>query len=342
MARALLRSNSGLLLGSHVSCDGFAFERAVRVQTHIHSDHMMDFGRSKANQTIVVSEPTHDLLVAIFNADLPYRANLKTLRTGEVLGVNSESVEIYPSNHMLGSVQVRVTCEDGHRVGYSSDFFWPIDDPIQVDELVVDSTYGDPLGSRRYDQAVVDQKLIDVVVSNLRSGSPTAMLGFNGRLQTALHIVSEFIHVPIICSPKAYPLVAVYRKHGFHLPHVIPTTDADAAALIRQREPCLAIITLPERRHTAWLERFRTVLLSGYAMRYAEDPVTLYDNGDCCIAMTDHADFHGTVEYIRATGATTVWSDPRSGNAQALADAVANTLGIKADVIPEKRTHEWG
>lgn len=342
MSRALLRSNSGLLLGRHVSCDGFAFERAVRVQTHIHSDHMVDFGRSKANQTIIVSEPTRDLLIAIFNADLPYRANLKTLRTGEAMEVNGETVELYPSNHMLGSVQVRVTCEDGHRVGYSSDFFWPIDDPIQVDELVVDATYGDPLGSRRYDQAHVDQKLIDMVVSNLRSGGPTAMLGYNGRLQTALHIVGEFVRVPIICSPKAYPLIAVYRRHGFHMPHVVSTTDADAIAIIRQREPCLAIVSLPERRHMPWLERFRTILLSGHAMRHAEDPVTLYDNGDCCIAMTDHADFQGTVEYIRATGAQTVWSDPRSGNAQALADAVANTLGIKAELIPEKRSLEWG
>ncbi len=342
MARATLRSNSGLLLGDHVSCDGFAYDRAVRVQTHIHFDHMIDFGRSKANQTILVSKATRDLLVAIYNADLPYRENLKILGEGEVYGVNGEEVEIFPSNHMLGSVQARVTCEDGYRVGYSSDFFWPIDDPIQVDELVVDSTYGDPLGTRRYDQANVDEKLIDVVTSNLRAGHSTALLGFNGRLQTALHLVADFAQRPILCSPKAYPLIDVYRQHGFHLPHVISSASADGISLIRNREPCLAIATLPERRHMPWIDRYRTVLLSGHAMRYATDPVTWYGNGDCCVAMTDHADFPGTVEYIRATGARIVWTDPRSGNAQALADAVANTLGIHAAVIPENKSLGWG
>jgi putative mRNA 3-end processing factor len=342
MSRAILRSNSGLLLGDHVSCDGFAYDRAVRVQTHIHFDHMIDFCRSKANQTILVSAATRDLLIAIYNADLPYRENLKTLRDGQVYEVNGEEVEIFPSNHMLGSVQVRVTCEDGYRVGYSSDFFWPIDDPIEVDELVVDSTYGDPLGTRRYDQAHVDEKLIDVVASNLRGGHPTALLGFNGRLQTALHLVADFAQTPILCSPKAYPLVDVYRRHGFHLPHVIASNSPEGISLVRKREPCLAIATLPERRHMPWIDRYRTVLLSGHVMRYATDPVTWYGNGDCCVAMTDHADFPGTVEYIKATRARTVWTDPRSGNAHALAEAVRKRLGVEAAVIPEHKSLEWG
>ena len=330
-----------MLLGSNVSCDGFAVDRAVRVQSHIHSDHMVDFGSSKANQTIVASVPTLDLLVAIFNADLPYRKNLAALAAGMTMNVDEDLLELVPSGHMLGSSQVKVTCADGYRLGYSSDFFWPLEPVIEVDELLIDSTYGDPLRSRSYTQEQADACYLELLSASLASLRPTVVLSHNGRLQHALQLAASVVTVPIVVSPRAYPLVEVYRRHGYAMPDVACSADEVGIRLLRSGDPVVAFATLPEQRHLSWPARFAKIHLSAHVSRL-DDPVTLYENGDCCIALTDHADFGGTMEFIAATGATRVWTDPRSGNAEALAQAVREQLGIEAGVVTELVDRGWG
>lgn len=341
MSRVTLKSDGGILLGDTVSCDGFAWQRPVRVQTHIHADHMVGFDTSKANQTLLMSTETRDLLFAIFNADLPYRTNVIALPFRRKYNTDSETIELLPSNHMLGGAQVSVTCLDGFRVGYSSDFFWPIDDVIQVDELLVDATYGNPLGIRRYDQQRVDELLISVAAGYLRQGRSTAIIGFNGRLQYVMHLLKEMSAYPVICSAKSFPLVDVYRQHGYPTPSVLNASSTEALDLLRRKEPCLAFVTLHERRHLPWVDRFAKISLSAY-MTNASQPLVMYDNGDCCIALTDHADFLGTVEYVRATGAKAVWTDPRTGDADALAIALTERLGIVARPAVAQLSRAWG
>ena len=341
MSRIKLKSDGAILLGENVSCDGFSCDSSIRVQTHIHTDHMVDFETSKANQDILMSLPTRDLLYALFNADLPYRTNIIALKNGQPHKINGDVVELLPSNHMLGSTQVKVTCADGYRLGYSSDFFWPLEDVIQVDELIVDSTYGDPLRVRRYGQERVEEHLIKRVVANVKARKPTAVIGYNGRLQHAIGLLGHHISCPILCSPKSYPLVDVYCRHGHAMPEVICTDSPEGINTLRSRCPCVAFLTLTEQRHLPWVNRCAKVVLSAF-MSKRDDPVVSYDNGDCCISLTDHADFHGTLEYIRATGARIVWTDRRTGNAEALADAVTNQLGVASRVVRELHSLGWG
>jgi putative mRNA 3-end processing factor len=341
MSRIALKSDGAILLGETVCCDGFAWRRPVRVQTHIHADHMVDFDTSKANQTIVMSEETKALLNALFNADLPFRTNIRTISSGVSFAVDDETIELFPSHHMLGSVQVRVTCADGYRVGYSSDFYWPLQNAIQVDALIVDATYGDPLRTRKFDQQLADDCLIGAAVTNLKRNIPTVCVAHNGRLQYAMHLLGSLIPWPIICSPRAFPLIEVYRQHGYAMPPVLKSTSAEALTLLRGKDPCFAFATLPEQRHLPWVDQMRKIQLSAY-ISSPSHPLTKYDNGDYCVSLTDHADFMGTMEYIRATGATVVYADPRSGNAQALVEAVQTRLRVPSMIVPELKSREWG
>jgi len=341
MARIRIKPDGAILLGASVSCDGFAWDCPVRVQTHIHADHMLDFDTSKANQTIVTSSPTLALLYGLYNADLPHRSNLIGLDYGMGLTVNGDVLRLLPSNHMLGCAQVCVTCCDGYRVGYSSDFYWPLDEAIRVDELLVDATYGEPGSTRNFTQQLVDEKLVSAVLGSEAAGKLTAVVGHNGRLQYALHILGQLLRVPIICSPKAFALVDVYRQHGYAIPMVLASDSDEGLEVLRSRQPCVAFITFHERRHLPWTDRFVKIALSAH-MANRDDPVLRYDNGDCCIALTDHADFDGTVAYIRATGARLVWTDPRSGNAEALAVAVRERLGIECRTVERIVSLAWG
>ena len=341
MSRIYRKSKGAVLLGDNVSCDGFASDRPIRVQTHIHVDHMVDFGTSKANQTIVMSQATRDLLQAIFNADLPYRNNLKSLECHQQISVNGDTIEVFTSGHMLGSVQVKVTCNDGYSVGYSSDFFWPLNNVIQVDELLVDATYGDPLRTRTYTQEQADSCFVDLLARNIAATKRTVVLSYNGRLQHALELAGCVLRWPAVVSPKAFPLVDVYRRHGHNMPTVIASNTPEGRELLASARPCVAFATFPEQRHLPWVDGFAKIHLSAYVSKL-NDPVTLYDNGDCCIALTDHADFDGTVAYVQATGAKRVWTDPRTGNAEALALALKQRLGVEAYVVPEIEDRGWG
>ena len=138
-------SHSGaVLLGPDVSCDGFHRDYPVRIQTHVHLDHMDGFHTSKGYQDIFLTEATRQLLISEFNADLQYRENIKTVKVEEPFLIKESVVSCIPNDHMLGALQVSVELKDGLRVGYSGDFQWPIPKTIIVDVLVVDSTYGSP------------------------------------------------------------------------------------------------------------------------------------------------------------------------------------------------------
>src|SRR5438477_6391520 len=97
-----------VVLGQRVSCDGFHRDYEVRVQTHVHSDHMDNFNTSKGSQNLFMSEPTRRLLVCEFDADLPYRENVYALEMGKPRSVGDDQVTLLHSGHMLGSVQVAV------------------------------------------------------------------------------------------------------------------------------------------------------------------------------------------------------------------------------------------
>ena len=343
LPRIYRKSDGSILMSSAFSCDGFSCDHPYRVQTHIHHDHMINFETSKANQNIYASSETRQLLCAIYNADLPYRSNLIVVEPNTPISLGEHLLELKPSNHMLGSTQVKITCPDGYRIGYSSDFFWPLDEVIEVDELLVDSTYGDPLRCRNYSHQDVDDKLISTALRMIAESPQVAILGHNGRLHYAMYLLQEYIKIPIICSPRAYPLINVYHQNGYPLFRTdIYASDSSEAKSIRQSGvPCIFFATLPERRHLPWLDKFSILTLSAH-MYNANNPLNLYDNGDCCLALTDHADFRGTMEYVQASGASVVWTDPRSGNAAALADAINNQLGITAGIVSEIQSRSWG
>ena len=143
-------ASGAISLGPNVCCDGFLSEAALRVQTHLHTDHMSQFDTSKGNQDIVLSDPTRQLLLCEHNADLPYRNNIKSIQLSQWHEANGFRIMLLPSGHMLGAVQVVVETPEQMRLGYSGDFRWPLSRVIEVDALVVDSTYGSPKSVREF------------------------------------------------------------------------------------------------------------------------------------------------------------------------------------------------
>tara|TARA_B100000315_G_C14587383_1_gene593800 strand:+ start:3382 stop:4422 length:1041 start_codon:yes stop_codon:yes gene_type:complete len=335
-----VNSKGAVMLGPDVVCDGFCYDAKFRVQTHVHSDHMVDFDRSKGRQSILLSFGTKELLIAKHNADLPYRDNILPKNYGEAhicqnLGKTTK-IKLVSSNHMLGASQVEVELRDGRKVGYSGDFQWPSDEIIKVDILVVDATYGSPRSIRNFTQEEANGKLIELTTMLLGSG-PVEITAFKGVLERVVQLVSSEMNTPLIANPAVCKQVKVYRDFGFPVRKIFSTTSDEGKRILRE-EKYIRFYQHPEGRADRD-GRIPQITCSAF-FTSSDDPVVEYTDTSYCVALSDHADFKGTLDYIQATGAKVVLTNnSKSGHGETLAHEIRSRLGLeaKASYVPIKR-----
>ena len=321
--------SGAVCLGSKVVCDGFAEGYPFRVQTHIHDDHMGDFDKSKGFQDFLMSPETYALLVAERNADLEFRDNIHQVDQGDERVLDDGStLSLFPSNHMLGSCQVALELPDGLRVGYSSDFGWPLNEIIKVDELVVDSTYGSPTSVRRYTQEQAEECLLNLVCERLRHGS-VHVKAHRGTIERVLHVLGGNVGVPILASERLIREVTVYQNHGFAIGDLY-ALDSDAGQSATKERSYVRLYSKGDGFGNEPIGG-TSVTCSAY-MANADDPLMTYSDRAYRVALSNHADFNETLEYIEATGARRVVTDNTRNHGVDLAVAINNRLsGVQAE-----------
>ena len=297
---------SGVIsLGEEVCCDGFLSGANSRVQSHLHSDHMDHFDTSKGMQEIILSVPTHQLLICENNADLPYRRNVKGIPEYQWQDARGSRISLMPSGHMLGAVQVLVVTSDGMRLGYSGDFRWPLSRVIQVDALVVDSTYGSPQSVREFTQGECEQQLISLV-SRALNGGPVYLRAHRGTIERALELISTEVNCPIVASPRLCNTADIYRQHGYTIDNMI-NAESPEGLEISQAQHVIQVYSTGDGEPYV-KQNGTTIVLSAFASHNTK-PVTEFSEKSFSVALSNHADFEGTLAYIEATGAEFVVTD---------------------------------
>ncbi|MHC5597166.1 MAG: esterase/lipase family protein [Nostoc sp.] len=143
---ATVRKDGCILIGQNVTCDGFAPERSIRIQTNI--NRLNDFSTSKGQQKkIVLSKETYEQLLEK-SPDIKFRrGQFEVLPAdGSCHIVENIQICLFPSGDKPGSVMPVVRTENGLNVMYSSDFSWTtsvfeVSFP-EIDVLVVDVKSG--------------------------------------------------------------------------------------------------------------------------------------------------------------------------------------------------------
>jgi putative mRNA 3-end processing factor len=330
--------SGAVILGDRISCDGFHRDYEVRVQTHVHLDHMDSFETSKGLQNIFMSEPTRRLLVCEFDADLPFRENVYALEMGVPRAVDGQKVMLLHSGHMLGSVQVAVELSDGMRLGYSGDFRWPLEEVIEVDALVVDSTYGSPERKREYTQEQAEEKFLSLVFGRIIRG-PVYIKAHRGTIQRALQILTGQVNCPILGSARLCNEVEVYRTHGYAIGDICLTTSEEGRYHIRSGKFIRFYGTGDE--FPVQITKGSSIALGAFMVK-PDDPIMEYSDCSFAVALSNHADFDGTLAYIKATKAKYVVADKTRGHGAELALEVTRQLGIPARPSTTASSREWG
>ena len=316
-------SGGAVSLGSKTLCDGYAHGFPFRVQTHIHDDHMGDFNRSKGFQDLFMSQETLKLLIAERNADLEYRDNLIPIQwdVGHKLEDGS-TLTLLPSGHMLGSCQVILELPDGVRCGYSGDFAWPLDHVMQVDQLVVDSTYGSPVSVRKYTQSEAESILLEIVCQRLRHGS-VHVKAHRGTIERVLHALAGNIGVPILVSENLRRNLDVYQNHGFAV-EAVEVLESTTGKMALKEHSYVRLYS----KGDGWGNELREgtcVTCSAYMVN-TDDPLLKFSERAYRVALSNHADFEGTLAYVEATGAELVVTDNTKNHGVELAIAITQHL----------------
>ena len=288
-----------------------------------------------------MSIPVRDLLT-YDHPDFDFRANIHTLRSGETWSYGQSTVSLQPSGHMLGAAQVVVELSDGRRLGYSGDFSWPLDRPIEVSALVVDATYGSPDSDRSYDQKTADEKLVDLIRKRLPFG-PIQLLGNPAVIERALMVatVSEVTKdIPVIANPRLCSSVEVHRSHGWPIIQVVDVDNEDGHSALRGRR-YIRCWQLSEGGRVDGIVEGTTITLTKYRAR---NVVEQFGESNYRVGMSNHADFAGTLEYVERTGAEYIVTDAsrvQLDRARVLADALRKELGVVAVSSSNAVRHRW-
>lgn len=325
ITEASISQHGAICLSSELTCDGFSPRIPFRVQTHVHDDHMAGFTESKGYQTLIMTEATKRLLVFEFNADLAYRENLREVQLGARIQLGESSVILRDSGHMLGSVQVEHHRSDGIRVGYSGDFAWPLLDPINVDLLVVDSTYGSPRRRRHYSQGDAEQALIDLV-KQLKSRGPIHLKAHRGSLCRALQVLSAEFTLPIVGSRKRCEEAKIYCEFGYPIHPLLDKNEETGRSALKGE--CIHIYSKGDEMPVNYTGS--SIVLTAFTAK-PDNPVTKYSDRSWAVAISNHADYDGTIEYVLSTGAKSVIVDnTRGAHGEDLALHLRTELGLEA------------
>lgn len=315
--------NGAVCLGSTVVCDGYAEGYPFRVQTHVHDDHMGEFDKSKGLQDLFMSPETHALLIAEHNADLEYRDNLiPIIRGDEHVLEDGSKLSLLSSGHMLGASQVALELPDGARCGYSGDFGWPLDNVIQVDQLVVDSTYGSPSSVRGYTQAEAESCLLEVVCQCLRQG-PVHIKAHRGTIERVLHVINGNVGVPILASERLIQEVRVYQNHGFAV-GILHSLDSEPGRSAMKERAYVRLYAKGDGFGNELIDG--TSITCSAFMVNTDHPLLTFSDRAHRIALSNHADFEETLSYIEATGANIVVTDNTRNHGWELALAINDRL----------------
>ena len=329
--KAGVSRRGAVLLGDSVACDAFDDNRPLHVVTHVHADHLIGLRRSlRSGKKVLMTAATRDLIGVVGRSLSLSDSSVKLLGYGEAVRYFGERVTLVKADHILGAAQVLVEDSEGNRVGYTGDFRVDGTEPlVNCDELVVEATYGNPSFKRAF-KVDVKELLVSMVEKRLRYGT-VYVFGYHGKLQEVMQILHcANVSVPFVMPEKVFRVSKVCEAHGMRLGCLSLSTDNDGRELLGGNLPCVAFYHMNSRKYVG-LDSSR-ICVSGWEFH---TPCRQIGEREHLVALSDHSDFCGLLEYVKRCNPKRVITDNyRVSHGVTLAKEINKRLGIPAVAMP--------
>lgn len=331
--KAEVSKRGAVLLGDSVACDAFDADRPLRVVTHAHGDHLGGLRRSlRSGKRVLMTAATRDL-IGVVNGSLPLKDDrVELLGYGETFVCGEEQVSLVKADHILGAAQVVVEDAKGNRVAYTGDFKVDGTEPLlDCDTLVVEATYGTP-SFRRSFKVDVHELLVSMVEKRLRHGA-VYVFGYHGKLQEVMQILHRAdVSVPFVMPERVFRVSKVCEAHGMKLGCLALSSEKNGRELLEENLPCVAFYHMNARRSVGLVGSSR-ICVSGWEFH---SPCRQIGEHEHLVALSDHSDFNGLIEYVRRCRPKRVITDNyRVRHGATLAIEIKKRLGISAVAMPQ-------
>jgi putative mRNA 3-end processing factor len=328
--KASITEKGAVLLGKHTACDAYDETRPVRVVTHAHADHMAGLPQSlRKGQRTLMTRGTKDLIDAMQGQGYLRRGNVQVLDYEQTLEYDDEKITLYKADHILGAAQVLVQDHEGKRIVFTGDFRIDETPVLDSDILVIEATYGSPHCRRRFHKDT-HNSLITLVERGLKQG-PVYIFGYHGKIQEVMQILNAAnINVPFIVPENVYHISRVCEKHKMRLGKLVLQNELQAFTLLEKNTPYIGFYHMHSRNHVG-LDNFR-VCVNGWEFYSA---VRQTGDKEYVVALSDHSDFDGLLEYVKRSRPKLVITDNyRVHYGETLAREIRKHLGIQAVAQP--------
>lgn len=270
-------------------------ERAVI--THAHADHARPGSRG-----YLCSEDG----VGVLRLRMGAQARIESIRYGQSLDLKGVRISLHPAGHVLGSVQVRVE-HRGEIWVASGDYKLARDstcrgfEPVRCHTFITESTFGLPIYRWPKSEGVF-REIQAWWAENQASNCTSVLLGYSlGKAQRLLSALDSR-QGPIFVHPAVAKLVDAYRAEGIQLPPV----ESAKPESIRAAGGKAIVVASPGAETGPWMERLGEWTVGSASGWMLVRGMRRWGGEGRGFVLSDHADWGGLTEAIRATGAERV------------------------------------
>jgi putative mRNA 3-end processing factor len=321
-----------VLLGKHVACDAFDESKQLRIVTHAHADHLIGLQQSlRTSEKILMTKATKDLIDVLRGPLFLMGGFAETVDYGKTMRYDDESITFFYADHILGAAQVLVEDAEGTTIAYTGDFRLAETPILDADILVIEATYGSPNCKRSFDRDV-KELMISLVQDGLRRGA-VHIFGYHGKLQEVMQILHVAgVEAPFVVPERVFHVSRVCQQHGMRLGRLLLSEEREAQQMLERNSPCIAFYHMGSRNKVDH-DVFR-IYISGWEFN---SPCREIAENEYIVALSDHSDFDGLMEYVRRSKPKLVITDNfRVGHAETLAREIHRRFGISAMAIPKR------
>ena len=265
--------------------------------THAHSDH------ARAGSSAYLCHTKTKPLLELRLGNHQYQ----TAEWNEPVFMNGVKVSLHPAGHVIGSSQVRVEY-NGEVWVVSGDYKTENDgisgafEPVTCNTFVTESTFGLPIYNWK-SQSEIFAEIQHWVKENQSQGKTSVLIAYSvGKAQRVLNAVQH-------SAENIFVHGAIWNVHqalinaGNHLPAVTRITADTPASLLKGS----IVIAPPSADGTPWMKKFHPYsvgVCSGWMQVRGN---VRRRNADAGFALSDHADWNGLLQTVKATSAQKVF-----------------------------------
>jgi len=233
--------------------------------------------------------------------------NYQTLQWNEPIYFNSVKVSLHPAGHIIGSSQIRVEC-NGEVWVVSGDYKIEDDglsgkfEPLKCNTFITESTFGLPIYKWKPQQEIYDN-IINWINKNKENGKASMLLAYSlGKAQRVLQAIKETTQT-IYVHGAIFNMQQMLIDAGWNIARVVRVTPETPKELLRGA----VVIAPPSADGTTWMKKF-----TPYSVGVCSGWMQVRGNArrrnvDAAFALSDHADWDGLLQTVRATGAERIY-----------------------------------